>query len=72
MQGDLKKAPQMPEARIQDMEHLQQAMWQESSSSKDEPEGEPAPEVVAVQKQLTSLKFAYMVDQQRAAMSNNP
>ena len=71
MSGDLKKAPQMQENMIQDMQYLQEQLGQASSCSKDEENGKPAPEVVAAQKHLATRKFAYVADQQRAAISNN-
>ena len=71
MTGDLKKAGQMQENAIADMQYLQEQLGQPGSSSTDEANGEPAPEVVAAQKQLASCKFAYVADQQRAAISSN-
>ena len=70
MTGDVKKAPQVQENMIQDMQYLQEQLGQKPGSSTEEP-GEPAPEVVAAQKQMASCKFAYVADQQRAAISNN-
>ena len=71
MQGDLKKAPKMAEKSLQDMENLQQALGQQSASSKDEPMLEPVPEVVAAQKCLSNAKFAYMAEQQRSSINYN-
>ena len=60
MTGDLKKAGQMQENAIADMQYLQEQLGQvPGHSSTDEP-GEPAPEVVAAQKQMASCKFAYV------------
>ena len=71
MTGDVKKAPQVQEKMIQDMQNLQEQLGQvPGHSSTDEP-GEPAPEVIAAQKQMASCKFAYVADQQRADISNN-
>ena len=69
MTGDVKKAPQVQENMVQDMQYLQEQLGQvPGHSSTDEP-GEPAPEVVAAQKQMASCKFAYVADQQRVAIT---
>ena len=44
---------------------------QQSSSSKDNAEKKPVP-IDALEKQQTQSEFAYVADQQRAAISNNP
>ena len=69
MTGDIKKAPQLQENMIQDMQYLQEQLGHQPGNSSTEEPGEPAPEVVAAQKQIASCKFAYVADQQRVAIT---
>ena len=68
MTGDVKKAPQVQEKMIQDMQCLQEQLGMvPGASSPDEP-GDPPPEVVAAQKQC---KLQVRLRGRSAKSSNN-
>ena len=60
MGGDLNKAPKMAEAMLEDLGNLQTALGMPSSSKNEEGQADPVPEVIAMQKHVVAVKFAYL------------
>lgn len=69
MGGDITKAPKMMEGMQNDVADWQAAMGSKPVAIEDEAPIEPVPEVVAIQKQFTQLKLAYLTKQQAAERS---
>ena len=60
MGADLNKAPKMAEAMLEDLGNLQIALGMPSSSKNEEGQADPVPEVIAMQKHVVAVKFAYL------------
>ena len=69
MGGDITKAPKIMEGMMCEVADWQAAMGSKPVPIEDEAPIEPVPEVVAIQKQFTQLKLAYLTKQQAAERS---